>query len=117
MDSQETKEEKSRDATMKNPFAGYLANLQKTKTAVNPVHEIVNCYYKMNGWEKMPKTFYTGRFEYRKLASEAKKLYTACEESLDDSLWALDKMKYLADRGGFDWSIITCLKHNLNKYI
>ncbi len=39
---------------LENPFTGYLANLQKHKSAVNPVHEIVNCYYKMNGWEKMP---------------------------------------------------------------
>ncbi len=96
-----------------NPFAGYLDNLKKHKQAVNPVHEIVNCYYKMNGWEKMPKDFYKGRYEYRKLASEAKKLYTATNEILDDCIWALDKMKYLADKGGFDWSIITCLKHKL----
>jgi hypothetical protein len=61
----------------------------------------------------MPKTFYTGRYEYKKLASEAKKLYVACEENLDDAIWALDKMKYLAIKGNFDWSIITCLKHNL----
>ena len=98
---------------LKNPFEGYLANLKKHKQAVNPVHEIVNCYYKMNGWEKMPKTFYTGRYAYNKLAFEAKKLYQACNEELDDCIWALDKMKYLAERGGFDWSIITCLKHKL----
>ncbi len=98
---------------LKNPFAGYFANLQKHKAAVNPVHEIVNCYYKMNGWEKMPKTFYTGRYAYNKLASEAKKLYQACDEELDDAIWALDKMKYLAERGSFDWSIVTCLKHEL----
>lgn len=98
---------------VKNPFAGYLANLQKHKSAVNPVHEIVNCYYKMNGWEKMPKTFYTGRYAYNKLAKEAKMLYMACNEVLDDAIWALDKMKYLAEKGGFDWSIITCLKHKL----
>lgn len=99
--------------TLQNPFAGYLANLKKHKQAVNPVHEIVNCYYKMNGWEKMPKEFYTGRYSYRKLASEAKALYVACGEVLDDCIWALDKMKYLANRGKFDWSIITCLKHKL----
>ena len=77
------------NAELKNPFKGYLANLQKHKQAVNPVHEIVNCYYKMNGWEKMPKEFYTGRYEYRKLASEAKKLYQtltkAAEKLLIDS--------------------------------
>jgi hypothetical protein len=98
---------------LKNPFAGYFDNLKKHKSAVNPVHEIVNCYYKMNGWEKMPKNFYTGRYAYNKLAKEAKMLYTACSEVLDDSIWALDKMKYLATKGGFDWSIITCLKHKL----
>ena len=98
---------------LKNPFAGYFANLNSHKAAVNPVHEIVNCYYKMNGWEKMPKTFYTGRYAYNKLASEAKKLLIACGGELDDAIWALDKMKYLAERGSFDWSIITCLKHKL----
>ena len=98
---------------LKNPFEGYLENLKKHKQAINPVHEIVNCYYKMNGWEKMPKEFYTGRYEYRKLASEAKKLYQACNEVLDDCIWALDKMKYLADKGKFSWSISTCLKHKL----
>lgn len=98
---------------LKNPFEGYLVNLKKHKQAVNPVHEIVNCYYKMRGYGKMPKNFYTGRFAYKKLASEAKKLYEACERELDDAIWALDKMKYLSDKGGFDWSIITCLKHKL----
>ncbi len=98
---------------LQNPFEGYLENLKKTKKAVNPVHEIVNCYYRMNGWEKMPKDFYKGRYAYNKLASEAKMLYLACEGNLDDSIWALDKMKYLAQKGNFDWSIITCLKHEL----
>lgn len=98
---------------LKNPFRGYLENLKKHKQAINPVHEIVNCYYKMNGWEKMPKGFYTGRYAYNKLAKEAKTLYQACNEVLDDSIWALDKMKYLASKGNFDWSIITCLKHKL----
>jgi hypothetical protein len=98
---------------LKNPFAGYLANLKKHKAAINPVHEIVNCYYKMNGWEKMPKDFYKGRYAYNKLAWEAKKLLEACRGELDDAIWALDKMKYLAERGKFDWSIITCLKHDL----
>lgn len=97
----------------KNPFKGYLKNLKKHKAAVNPVHEIVNCYYEINGWAKMPKKFYTGRFAYNKLAREAKLLYQACGENLDDSIWALDRMKYLANKGGFDWSIITCLKHDL----
>lgn len=99
---------------IKNPFAGYLENLKKHKPAVNPVHEIVNCYYKMNGWEKMPKDFYTGRYAYNKLAREAKLLLEACKGELDDAIWSLDKMKYLAQKGGFDWSIITCLKHDLH---
>lgn len=98
---------------IRNPFKGYLKNLKKHKQAVSPVHEIVNCYYKINGWEKMPKEFYTGRYAYNKLAKEAKMLYVACNEVLDDSIWSLDKMKYLASKGNFDWSIITCLKHKL----
>ncbi len=110
MDSEEENDKKNH---IKNPFQGYLENLKKHKEAVNPVHEIVNCYYKMNGWEKMPKTFYTGRYAYNKLAFEAKKLYEACDKELDDCIWALDKMKYLAQKGNFDWSIITCLKHEL----
>lgn len=97
----------------KNPFQGYLENLKKHHTAVNPVHEIVNCYYKMNGWEAMPKSFYTGRYAYNKLAKEAKMLLDACEGNLDDAIWALDKMKYKAQKGGFDWTISTCLKHEL----
>ena len=59
---------------LENPFKGYLKNLKKHKSAVNPVHEIVNCYYKINGWEKMPKEFYIGRYAYNKLAKEAKLL-------------------------------------------
>jgi hypothetical protein len=98
---------------LENPFKGYLANLKKHKPAVNPIHEIVNCYYKMNGWEKMSKDFYKGRYAYNKLAKEAKTLYVACNEVLDDAIWALDKMKYLANKGKFDWSIVTCLKHKL----
>ena len=98
---------------LKNPFEGYLENLKRHKQAVNPVHEIVNCYYKMNGWEKMPKEFYRGRYAYNKLAKEAKSLYEACDEVLDDCIWALDKMKYSAEKGKFDWSIITCLKYKL----
>ena len=105
--------ENNKKDSLQNPFKGYLENLKKHKQAVNPVHEIVNCYYKMEGFEKMPKEFYTERYSYRKLASEAKMLYQACNENLDDCIWALDKMKYLAEKGGFDWSIITCLKHKL----
>ena len=67
----------------------------------------------MNGLDKMSKEFYKGRYGYSKLAREAKELYTACKENLDDCVWALDKMKYLAEKGEFSWSIITCLKHKL----
>jgi hypothetical protein len=109
----DNEDQNNQNNPIKNPFEGYLANLKKHKQAVNPVHEIVNCYYKMNGIDKMPKDFYKGRYEYRKLASEAKKLFVACGEVLDDAIWALDKMKYLAEKGKFDWSIITCLKHKL----
>ena len=101
------------DNSLPNPFKGYLANLRKHKEAVNPIHEIVNCYYKMNNFEKMPKEFYKERYAYNKLAKEAKMLYEACSENLDDCIWALDKMKYLAEKGSFDWSIVTCLKHKL----
>ena len=99
---------------LENPFKGYLENLRKHKPAVNPVHEIVNVYYEIRGWDNKPKRFYKKKERsYPKLASEAKKLYQACGENLDDAIWALDKMKYLAQKGDFEWSIITCLKHNL----
>ena len=96
-----------------NPFAGYLEKLKKVRHKVSPIHEIVDVYCRMNGIDKMPSEFYRGRYEYRKLAAEAKKLYQACKENLDDCIWALDRMKYLANKGRFDWSIITCLKHKL----
>ena len=96
---------------LKNPFEGYLENLKKHKKAVNPVHEIVNCYYEMNGWAKMPKDFYKGSKSYGKLATEAKELYEVLDHNLDDCIWALDRMKYLAEKGSFSWSISTCLKH------
>lgn len=96
---------------VKNPFDGYLDKLLKEKKTVHPIHEIVNTYYRMRGWEKMPKDFYVGKNGYGKLASEAKKLYSVLDENLDDCIWAIDRMKYLADKGKFNWSIITCLKH------
>lgn len=98
---------------IKNPFEGYLAKLKIVQPKVNPVHEIVDVYFRMNGIDKMPSDFYRGRYEYRKMAHEAKKLLEACNGNLDDCIWALDKMKYLATKGRFDWSIITCLKHPL----
>src|SRR3989344_2445485 len=60
---------------------------------------------------KIPKEFYRGRYAYNKLAKEAKTLYEVLNQNLDDSIWALDRMKYLAERNGFDWTISTCLKH------
>ena len=96
-----------------NPFKGYELKIKNEKKKVNPVHEIVNLYYELRGWDKMPKEFYKGRHGYAKLASEAKRLLHNCDENLEDAMWSLDKMKYKADKGGFDWSIITCLKHNL----
>ena len=96
-----------------NPFAGYFERLKQTQKKVNPVHEIVNLYYKLNNMDSKPKEFYKGRYGYGKLAKEAKQLLTACGGSLDDALWAVDQMLYRANKGGFDWSIITCLKHKL----
>ena len=106
MDDQENK--------LKNPFEGYFENVKKHKHAVSPVHEIVNVYYEMKGWNNKPKRFYKKKERsYAKLASEAKRLYEACEKNLDNTIWALDRMKYLAEKGNFEWSIITCLKHKL----
>ena len=50
-------------------------------------------FHKSRDEQKMPKEFYKGRYAYNKLAKEAKMLYQACNEVLDDSIWALDKMK------------------------
>jgi hypothetical protein len=102
----------------KNPFEGYLERIKRVSAkdgqTVNPVHEVVNTYYKSKGLDGKPKKFYEGRNSYAKLARESKKLLEGCNGSLDDALWSLDKMKYLADKKGFDWSISTCLKHDLN---
>ena len=43
---------------LENPFAGYLENLKKHKQAVNPIHEIVNVYYEIRGWDKKSKRFF-----------------------------------------------------------
>ncbi len=98
-----------------NPFKGYIERfkLENGNKKINPVHEIVNTYFKMIGKEFEPKMFYQGRYGYGKLAGAAKRLLTACGDDLEDALWALDKMKYKAERGKFDWSIETCLTHNL----
>jgi len=101
------------DDELKNPFEGYLKKLEKKrKKPINPVHEIVNIYYEMRGWDKMPKSFFQKRERsYGKLAYEAKKLYEVLGHNLDDCIWAIDRMKYLAEKGNFEWTIATCLKH------
>ncbi len=100
--------------SLKNPFREYLDSFKIHEEVENPVHELVNIYYEMRGWDSMPKDFYEKRERsYPKLAYEAKQLYEACEENLEDAVWSLDRMKYLAERGRFEWSIITCLKHKL----
>jgi len=97
---------------IKNPFIGYELKLTENgKAAINPIHELVNFYFTLRGWDKKPKEFYTGKNSYGKLAKEAKLLHTVLKKDLDDCFWAIDKMKYLADKNGFEWSISTCLKH------
>lgn len=99
----------------KNPFEGYLKRMQKNYPTirVNPVHEIVNQFFIIKKLDKKPKSFYLGRFGYPKLCKEAKKLLENCGWNLEDALWSLDKMNYKAEQGGYDWSISTCLKHDL----
>lgn len=95
-----------------NPFAAYKSKLKKHEGAKSPVHEIVNTYYKIRGWDDKPKSFYKKReHSYGKLAAEAKELYEVLDHNLEDCIWAIDKMNYLAEKGGFEWSISTCLKH------
>tara|TARA_R100000789_G_scaffold97681_1_gene100512 strand:+ start:469 stop:789 length:321 start_codon:yes stop_codon:yes gene_type:complete len=97
-----------------NPFIKETLNRFKAeKKKLNPVHKVVNVYFKLRGWDKMSRSFYKGRNAYPKLAREAKQLLEMCGDDLEDALWSIDQMKYLADRDNFDWSIITCLKHNL----
>jgi len=101
---------------LENPFQKRLKEIKKRekklKKELNPIHEIVNIYYELKGWDKKPKRFFKKKERsYPKLAHEAKELYEVLDENLDDCVWALDRMKYLADKGGFDWSISTCLKH------
>jgi hypothetical protein len=100
-----------------NPFKGYLekkkSQLEKDGQKLNPVHEIVNNYYKINRLDGKPKNFYQGRYAYGRLATQAKRLLEHCGGNLEDALWCLDKMKYKAERGGYEWTISTCLKHDL----
>jgi hypothetical protein len=96
----------------KNPFAEYRDKLEKHKPAASPIHEIVNTYYKIRGWDKKTKRFFKKKERsYGKLAAEAKQLYEVLDHNLEDCIWALDRMNYLATKGGFEWSISTCLKH------
>lgn len=99
---------------LKNRFAGYTEQRTKEVKKLNPVHEVVNNYYKMIGMESAPKSSFKGRYGYPKLAGEAKRLLESCGGNLDDALWCLDRMNYKAQRFGYDWSISTCLKHDLN---
>lgn len=98
-----------------NPFEGYTKRMQKRypEIKLNPVKEIVNTYYQMNDLDKKSPLFYKGRYGYGKLAKEAKNLLEVCGGNLEDALWCLDKMKYKAEKGDYDWSISTCLKHDL----
>ncbi len=99
---------------MINPFLGYMDKMKVVhKDKYSPVRELVRFFHKLRGTDAMHPGFYHGRFSYGKLAKEAKELYEACENNLDDAIWALDKMNYLATKGKFDWSISTCLKHKL----
>ena len=101
----------------KNPYEGHFKKVQNAASIdgqkVNAVHEIVNTYYKLKGIDGKPKKFYEGKNSYPKMAREAKRLLESCSGALDDALWCLDKMKYLADRKGFEWSISTCQKYDL----
>lgn len=96
-----------------NRFKEYLDNLRVEQKKINPVHEIVNTFFQLRKLDKMPKEFYKGRWAYGKLSREAKKLLTDCGEELDDALWSIDKMNYIATKKKFDWSISTCLHYDL----
>ena|SRR3989338_11614803 len=96
----------------KNPFEEYKKNLVRHTPASSPIHEIVNTYYKIRGWDKKSKRFFKKKERsYGKLAHEAKELYEVLDHNLEDCIWALDRMNYLATKGNFEWSISTCLKH------
>jgi len=105
------------DIFKKNPYLEHLQKLkefsEKNGQKINPIHEVVNTYYKLMNLDGKPKKFYEGRYSYGRLAAQAKNLLLSCNQDLEDALWCLDKMKYLADKGGFDWTISTCLKHEL----
>ncbi len=96
-----------------NPFDGFMEKLEakRGKKKLNPVQELANLYYEMNGWDKMPKSFYVGKMGYSKVCLEAKELLQILDNNFDDCVWALDRMKYLAEKGGFEWRIRTCMTH------
>lgn len=115
MDRIATKEWELTPVFKKNKFKDYFKTLSVEKKKINPVHEIVSVFFKLRRLDKMPKEFYKGRWKYSKIAREAKQLLTDCSENLDDALWSLDKMNYIATKNKFDWSIITCTKYDLIK--
>ena len=98
----------------KNPYAGYMDKFKvEHGKDPNPVHEVVNTYFQIIGKDKMSKSFYQGRYSYGRLATQAKRLLENCDGQLEDAMWALDRMNYMAEKGKFDWTISTCLKHKL----
>lgn len=108
-----TKEWKLTPVFQTNRFKGYLDKLIVEQKRVNPVHEIVNTFFQLRNLDKQPKEFYRGRWAYGKLSREAKKLLTECGNNLEDAMWAIDKMNYIATKKKFDWSISTCLNYDL----
>jgi len=96
-----------------NRFKGYVEKFRVEKKKINPVHELVNLFYTMKMIDKMPKEFYKGRYSYGKMAFEAKMLLDMCKGNLEHAMWCMDKMRYIAEKKRFDWSISTCLKYDL----
>jgi hypothetical protein len=102
-------------------FGKYLEDLkkkieekEKLGEKVHPVHEIVNTYLKTRDWDKFTKQEYIARkIFYGRLCAEAKLLLESCGGKLEDALWSIDQMNYKANKGRFEWTIRTCLKHNL----
>lgn len=113
MEKISTKEWELTPIFKKNRFKEYLEKIRVEKKKINPVHEVVNAFFQLRGLDKKPKEFYRGRWSYGKIASEAKKLLDHCGGDLDDAMWAIDKMNYIATKKKFDWSISTCLNYDL----
>lgn len=88
-----------------------LMEIATQKQAKSDVHKIVNAYYKMRGWDKLPKEDYKDpRKAYGRLSAEAKAVYKKAG-SYEEAMSMLDKMNYYATKGEFDWTIRTCLKY------